>query len=109
MEVKEVVSLLEDKKALDIKVLDFHGVSSLFDYFVICTAGSDRQIQALRDAVDQAVKMNSGEIKAIEGKAESGWVLIDIYDIVVHIFSAAQREYYQLEKLWLGLELEEDV
>jgi len=105
IEVKEMVELLDMKKASNIKVLDFQTVSSLFDYFIICTAQNIRQIQALVDAVDLEMKHRKEEVKSIEGKVDSGWIVIDLFHIVVHIFIEEQREHYQLEKLWLGLEV----
>jgi len=104
IDVHQFVEVLEDKKALDIKVLNFKGVSVFFDYFVICTAQNPRQIQALIDGVEEAATSLGMSVRAIEGKPDSGWVIVDLFDYVIHIFSESQRAFYQLDKLWLGLE-----
>ena len=105
LEVNKLVVILEEKKAQDIQILDFKNVSSLFDYFIICTAQNIRQIQALVDAIELSLKQENHKIRSIEGKPESGWVLVDLYDVIIHIFTEGQRDYYQLEKLWMGLEV----
>ena len=104
IDVHKVVEILEDKKALDIRVLNFKNISVFFDYFVICSAQNPRQIQALLDGVVDASASLGIPVRAIEGKPDSGWVIVDLFDYVVHIFSESQREFYQLDKLWLGLE-----
>ena len=104
IDVTKVVEILEDKKALDIKVLNFKDVSVFFDYFVICTAQNPRQIQALIDGVVDTTTSLGISVRAIEGKPDSGWVIVDLFDYVVHIFSESQRAFYQLDKLWMGLE-----
>lgn len=92
--------LLDSKKATNIVTIDFEGKSSLVDYFMICTAGNIRQMDALTDAVVDYCKQQNIEVKSIQGKADQGWVLIDLQEIVIHLFTEEMRNTYQLEKLW---------
>lgn len=98
-----IIKAIDEKLGKEIKVLDFQGVSSLMDYFVICHADSARQIQAIVDAIEVSLKQAGYELKSIQGNADSGWVLVDAYDVIVHVFSKEQREFYQLEYLWADL------
>lgn len=92
---------LEDKKAEDIVLLDLRPDTILSDFFVICTGNSDRQIRALVDYVRQAAKEQAGKLPFnVEGTPESGWMLMDYSNVVVHIFNAEQRDYYDLQGLW---------
>jgi ribosome-associated protein len=94
---------LEEKKGEDILLLDIHEHSSFADYFVICSGTSDRMLQALADAVMDQVRKDYKEFRIRgrkEGLAESGWVLVDFGDVILHLFSPERREYYQLEELW---------
>jgi ribosome-associated protein len=76
-------------------------VSPIADYFVICTAGSERQTAAiLRDLSDKLVEESGRKPLHTEGQADSGWVLLDYGDVIVHIFSPSQRAFYGLEELW---------
>ncbi|MFQ3648477.1 MAG: ribosome silencing factor [Anaerolinea sp.] len=96
-----IVNTLEDKKAEDIVLLDLRPDTHLTDFFVICTGNSDRQIRALVDYVRQACKDQAGKLPFnIEGTPESGWMLMDYSSVVVHIFNAEQRDYYDLQGLW---------
>jgi ribosome-associated protein len=95
------VRAAESKKATDIKVLDLTGITSFADYFVICTGGNQRQIQAISDEVNLQVKHQAGELPvSVEGYTQAEWVLADYGDLLVHIFSPQSREYYGLERLW---------
>ena len=96
-----IVDVLEDKKAEDIILLDLRPDTILADFFIICTGNSDRQIRALVDYVRQACKEQANKLPFnVEGTPESGWMLMDYSNVVVHIFSAEQRDYYDLEGLW---------
>lgn len=104
MQEKELMTLAvnaaDDKKAEDIVVLNMNGISSVADYFVICHGNSDKQVQAIaREIKDQANQINI-DVKRLEGFDEASWVLVDLGDVVVHIFHRDQRGYYNLEKLW---------
>lgn len=82
-------------------LLDVHEQSMFTDYFVICTANSERQLDALADAVDEAArKEHRLKSPRVEGRPSSGWLLIDFGHVIVHAFSAEQRKRYRLEELW---------
>ncbi len=90
-----------DRKATDIVVLDLRRVGGFTDYFVLCTGGNPRQIQAIADAVEDMLRIDLGEKPAIvEGVEKSEWVLLDYFNFVVHVFSRDCRSFYGLERLW---------
>jgi ribosome-associated protein len=91
---------LSDKKAENIIVLDIRGMSVIADYFVIATGTSERQIKALAGAVDEALAMQGLHAAGVEGLQQALWVLMDFGDVIIHIFSPEQRDYYRLERLW---------
>ena len=90
-----------DKKAEHVKILDLSGISGFTDYFVICSGMSDRQVQAISEGVEQEMDTIGREILSTEGRAEGRWILMDLGDVVVHVFLDALREYYDLENLWV--------
>jgi ribosome-associated protein len=94
------VDIASDKKATDIVLLDLQGISTISDYFVICTGANPRQIRAIASAIDE--KLSEYGLPAFhrEGSPDSGWLLLDFSDIIVHIFAPKEREYYRLERLW---------
>jgi ribosome-associated protein len=95
------VRAAESKKASDIRVLDLTGITSFADFFVICTGGNQRQVQAISDEVGLQLKHQAGELPtSVEGYTQADWVLADYGDLLVHIFSPKAREYYSLERLW---------
>lgn len=99
--VRVILNIVEDKKANDILVLDIREISLLADYFVICTAETGRQVSAIVDAVVPEMKrLGLYSLTGVEGTQESGWVLIDFGDIIVHLFSPEKRDFYDLDKLW---------
>ena len=93
-----------DKKAEDILVLDLTKASAFTDFFVICTGGNRRQIQAIADAIVDAVGARGAEPALVEGYERGEWILIDYFDFIVHIFLPATREFYSLERLWADAE-----
>lgn len=97
---KAAVDIASDKKASDIILLDIRDVTTIADYFVICSGNNPRQIQAIADAVDEELSKQGARLLNREGSADSGWVLLDFGDIIVHIFGSKEREYYRLERLW---------
>ena len=98
---RRVVDLASDKQASDILLLDIRGVSLIADYFVICTVGSERQTSAiLKDLGEKLVEEFGRKPLHTEGAADSGWVLLDYGDVIVHVFSSSQRSFYNLEQLW---------
>ena len=91
---------VDEKKGQDIVVLNMEGVSLIADQFIICHANSERQVQAIaREVADQASK-NEFEVKRVEGLDNGRWVLVDLGDVVVHVFHKDERGYYNLERLW---------
>jgi ribosome-associated protein len=89
-----------DKKAIDLVVLDVRGLTAITDYLLICTGRSDRQVQAIAQAVDEELRKVGQRPLAIEGLTRGQWVLIDFNDVVVHVFQKPVREFYDLERLW---------
>ena len=98
--LQTIVSALEDKKANDIKVIDFRNENPLCDYFVVCDAQSSIQVNALADAVEKAVLESGHALKEQERQKGSDWILIDALDVVVHVFNTDARQHYNLEKLY---------
>ena len=95
------MELAEDKQAVDIVLLDIRPVSPVADYFVICSGTSERQLTAITKDITEALKRETRLTPLhTEGNAASGWVLLDYGDVVVHLFSPEEREYYRLEELW---------
>ncbi len=97
---RKVVEAATSKQASDIVLLDTREVCSFTGYFVICSGESNRQIQAIYDEVAHILKKAGVLPHHREGTVDSGWLLLDFGDVVVHIFAAFEREYYQLDKLW---------
>ena len=97
---QRTVEIASDKQATDIILLDIQGIASFADYFVVLSADSMRQINALVDDITLQLKTEGTQIGHKEGTSESGWVLLDYGDLVIHIFSPEEREYYRLEELW---------
>ena len=97
---QRLVDTLSDRQAEDITQIDISKVSTFADYFVIATAGNVRQMNALIDTLDREMKQAGVEMGSKEGDPESGWVLLDFEDVIVHLFSQEQREFYDLEGLW---------
>ncbi len=94
------VDVASDKKATDIVLLDLQGISTISDYFVICTGANPRQIRAIATAIDEKLSEHGLPAFHREGSPDSGWLLLDFSDIIVHIFAPKEREYYRLERLW---------
>ena len=93
-----------DKQATDIVVLDVHDIIVITDFFVICSAGTNRQVRSVIDAVEFSLKDLGERPLRREGEQESGWWLLDYVDIVVHVFGDEERDYYDLERLWKDAE-----
>ena len=97
---RRIVELAEDKKAADIVLLDLSGLTTLADYFVICSGGSERQLDAIADGIISGMRDEKVHAFGREGTAASHWVLVDFASVIVHIFTPPERDYYQLEKAW---------
>jgi ribosome-associated protein len=94
------VDVLSEHQALDIALIDISKTSSFTDYFVIATAQSPLQFSALADYLEKALKPEGHDLRHREGTAESGWMLLDFADVIVHVFAPDQRSFYRLEDLW---------
>ncbi len=94
------VDALEDKKALDITVIDISSISVMADYFVIASATSANQTEALTDNVAEKLGRAGAALRQTEGQKTSGWVLMDYGDLIVHIFDRDNRLFYDLERIW---------
>ena len=97
---RRIVELAEDKKAADIVLLDLTGLTTLADYFVICSGGSERQLDAIADGVVSTLRHERIKPIGREGVPASHWVLLDYGSVIVHIFTPPERDYYGLEKHW---------
>ena len=91
---------LDSKKGLNIKVLKTQELTTLADYFVLCTATSTTQIKAMSDACEEAMEKNGERVHHIEGHRGGTWLLMDFSAVVVHIFMDEARKFYDLERLW---------
>jgi ribosome-associated protein len=93
----------EDNRGQDVIVLDLREVTPAFDYFVIATGTSNRQLRAMSDAIDDVLQKQYGRRRlGLEGYEDSHWILLDYGSVVIHLFSADKRDYYRLEELWGG-------
>lgn len=95
-----ITELIFNKKGYNVKILDLRNVTSITDYFVICSGDSDTQVKAIADEIEKKLRDEDTKPWHIEGYQFLNWVLIDYVDVVVHIFKKEIREFYNLEKLW---------
>jgi len=108
-----VVKGMQERKATNIVVMDMRNVKNAFtDYFVVASGTSDTQVEAIAEAVDKEVwEATRNNPRSTEGKANREWILVDYYDVIVHVFKKDRREFYKLEELWGDAEftyIEED-
>jgi ribosome-associated protein len=97
---RRAVDILSDRQAHNILLLDVRGVTTLADYFVIANGDSERQLRALTDTVDKLFVDERIQQLRIEGTPDSGWVLLDYGAVIIHLFSPAQRGFYNIERVW---------
>lgn len=97
---RKVAAFASDKKAVDLMVMDLRKVTDMTSFFVLCSGESGPQVRAIADSVLEGVRKAGIEVYHVEGYDSLRWVLIDLIDIVVHIFQPEVRGYYQLERLW---------
>ncbi|MFD2612678.1 ribosome silencing factor [Paenibacillus gansuensis] len=98
--LEAVVNAAEDKKAMNVVALNLQGISLVADYFVICHGNSDTQVNAITTEIKKQADALGVTIKGVEGVDTARWVLIDLGDVVVHVFHRDEREYYNIERLW---------
>ena len=97
---RRIVDAAEDKKAADIVLLDVSALTSMADYFVVCSGGSERQLGAIADGVSEKLRDEGVRPIGREGGPGSHWTLLDFGSVIVHVFAPPERDYYQLERLW---------
>jgi len=98
--IRAAIDAAQDKKATGVVVLDLKKAGAFTDYFVICSAANPRQVQAIADAVEHALKAEKQRPSLVEGYARAEWILLDYFDFVVHVFSKHARDFYGLDRLW---------
>jgi ribosome-associated protein len=97
---KKVVRFALEKKALQVDLMDVRKITTVTDFFIVCSGNSDVHVKAIADSVVDNCKKDGMEVYNVEGYESRRWILIDLIEIVVHIFKPDVRSYYQLERLW---------
>lgn len=97
---KKVVRFALEKKAFDIDLMDVRKITSVTDFFIVCTGTTDVHVKAIADSIVENCKKSDLPVYNVEGRESLRWVLIDLVEIVVHVFQPEVRSYYQLERLW---------
>ena len=99
---ERIAAIASDRKAIDIRVIDLRGIVSYTDFFVICSGNTERQTKAIHDAIYGDLKHDADRLlpRRTEGDRDARWILLDFWDVVVHIFTPEARVYYPLENLW---------
>lgn len=98
--VEKITQLIFEKKGSDVKVIELKEVSSVADYFILCSADSDTQVQAIAEHLDKSLREKGIRLWHKEGTTALQWVLLDYVDVVIHVFQKETRAFYNLEKLW---------
>jgi len=97
---KKIAQILDSKKATDIKIIEIKGISGLGDYFVLASGSNTTQTKALSDEIEEKLGELGLNAKRVEGYQSATWILLDYYEVIVHIFYSETREFYSLERLW---------
>lgn len=97
---KTACKALEDKKALDVKIIDISDISVLADYFLIASGSNRNQVQAMVDNVQEELHKTGFDAKQVEGYHTANWILLDYGDIIIHVFDEENRLFYDLERIW---------
>jgi ribosome-associated protein len=104
LSAKETIELIakaaEDKKANDLKILDVSKASKMVDYMIICSGDSDPQLRAIEKEIDKSLRSNRIKGFRWEGLIKSGWMILDLGNIVIHVMTEEERKFYNLEELW---------
>ncbi|PZE22757.1 ribosome silencing factor [Paenibacillus xerothermodurans] len=103
------VDAAEDKKAMNVVTLNLQGVSLIADYFIICHGNSETQVQAIATEVRKRAEERGVQMRGLEGMDTARWVLVDLGDVVVHVFHRDDREFYNIERLWTDAKVVERV
>lgn len=98
--LQKIIKILDDKKAIDIKYMEIKDVTTIADYFAIASGTSNTHIKALADNVEYELKKDGTYPNKIEGYDSGTWILMDYGDVIIHIFTEAERENYKIEELW---------
>ena len=99
-QARKIVQVMDSKKAKDIRLIKIEGVSSLGDYFVVASASNTTQVKAIADEVEDEMTKLGLEPNRVEGRQSAQWILMDYYDVMVHVFLDEARSFYNLERLW---------
>lgn len=103
--VNIIVQAAEERKSFDITILDIRTVSIVADYFIICSGRSNTHVQAIAENIQKRLKETDTRALHLEGFKEGRWILLDYGDVVVHVFQEAERQFYNLERLWRDAEV----
>lgn len=95
-----IADILADTPAADTLVLDIRGLSSFADFFVICSGENERQLRAISERVQETLRDDGIRPQRLEGTPQSGWIVLDYNDVIVHIFDQELRDFYKMERLW---------
>ncbi len=102
--MKQIVNAADDRKAQDISILKIDELTTLCDYFVICSGTSTPHVNAIYEEIDEKLSETGVHPASKQGVGNPGWVLLDYGDVIVHIFNEASREFYSIERLWSDAE-----
>lgn len=99
-QARKIVQVMDSKKAKDIRLIKIEGISSLGDYFVVASVSNTTQVKAIADEVEDEMTKLGLEPNRVEGRQSAQWILMDYYDVMVHVFLDEARSFYNLERLW---------